>query len=241
MNNLKIIDASRSLTSHLYENEEFNSHISLDDLVLIVGPGTILLEEGEKILMDPTLLTLATYLSQGSGHIDVLDLSPEEKDIGGWKNWELLKKYMDSWQQKGAKFCSYNFIEGNILDPQLSIGPYNVLIDHCSWIWILPPPIDVKKLKELAQIYHNLLTNDGKAIIHFEEIYGRSGHVELMIDAFLTQRFNITKYVRINDEYKVKDPIVLMDLKSSFSKKYMKGESILVPYNRSFEFIVAKK
>jgi len=128
------VDARGTLTSDLWSDTGRNSYISIDDKVLLVGPGVMDEDCSQSLPMDTSMVFLLTYLS---GEFTIFDL-PVDDVRGGLHNWRAVAKQVDSWRSQGARFCNYEFVEGSIKNSKLSAG-YDVIIDHDTYRWVNPP------------------------------------------------------------------------------------------------------
>ncbi len=161
------VHAWGKLISQIWEDPNSNASISIDARVLLVGPGVskkIIEPRGMAFPMDIASIYLASYLSRGNGNLTVLDLPPGNIS-GCWKNWMAVRNIFDFLAKKGARFCPYNFTEGDVYCQNLfPPGAFDVVIDHFTWHWHNPGLV-APKLDALIRQYSRWLGDNGKAFL----------------------------------------------------------------------------
>ena len=234
---IETYELNNAETGYLLESLKSPNYVSSDADVLIVGPGAIKFFAKDShcglLPMDPSLITLAHHLSSGSGSVTVLDLNPDDEK-GGIKDWISVKSKMDNWKDLGARFSPYFFIEGDILNPPQSLKKYDTIIDHMSWRSIG----GVKFFSNLAMNYESLLDDDGKLICYFN--ISDTNELNILIESLFEQDLKCTKYIGLNEKYRVHDFAILNDLFNNNYSRTVVYDDYLKPWHKASGFIVAQ-
>ena len=212
----EVVDVEERLVYSLLEDITESSYISPDSHVLAVGPGYFS-HSCDKPMdrpMDIGMVALLDYLD--TGRMTILDLPPALKE-GGYHDWTKVKDYLDHLVDGGASLAPYEFVEGNIFD-ETPLGQFDIIHDHFTWAFAYPPGGFNKasnRFLKLAERYHSLLVDGGKALFYFNESY-KLGDSNELLDALVRTGFSVPKvYFNLTDRYVVRDPVVREDFQAA--------------------------
>ncbi len=236
----EFIDVEERLVYSLLEDITESSYISPDSNVLAVGPGCFshFCDKPMDRPMDIGMVALLDYLD--SGRMTILDLPPTHK-LGGYHDWPKVKAYLDHLVDDGASLAPYEFIEGDIFD-EMSIGEFDVIHDHFTWAFTIPPGWFTEpsnRFLRLAERYHSLLNDGGKALFYFNERYELLGNSSELLDALVRTVFSELKvYFNITDRYIVRDSVVREDFQAA---KLFHNDGTVWTFHKATGLIVAVK
>lgn len=255
----EFVDVKERLVYSLLEDTTESCYIPPDSNVLTVGPGCFshFCDKPMDRPQDIGMVALLDYLD--AGRMTILDLPPilEEGSFkqGGCRNWPKVKTYLDHLVDDGASLAPYEFVEGDIFD-ETSIGEFDVIHDHFTWMFAHPPDEFNKasnrlpRLEEryqslrnrflrLAERYQSLLKDGGKALFYFNERWGYPGEHDELLDALVSTGFSIPKvYFNMTDRYIVRDPVVREDFQAA---KFFHNDGTAWTYHNATGLIVAVK
>ena len=231
-----ITDTSRK-TSELLEDNTLPCGISIDDKVLVIGPGVLpdQVDKGLGLPMDPSVIMLSSYLSQGEGSLVIFD---EPVGVGkSLHNWHRVKDCLDHLQEAGAALAPYTFREGDFLDSSALEGSFDIINDHLTWEWIMLFGHHEDPYRMMASRYGELLAKGGRVIIHFQY---DSLHTDTLLEALVTEGFEIPAiFEGVYDIYEIQDPVILQELTTHLTADWLEEGRFLVPYHRAHGMIVA--
>ncbi|MBI2576297.1 hypothetical protein HYV84_03715 [Candidatus Woesearchaeota archaeon] len=240
----RYIDAKGMLLSQLWEDEKGKAAISIDDRVLLVGPGVWRrVSDRRKIAfpMDTALMFLANHLQRGSGTLTVLDLPPGNVR-GCCKDWVAVKNLLDSLRAKGAGLCRYYFEEGYVNNPKvLAGGAFTAIIDHYTWHWHNPLLVG-KKLDALLSQYDRLLDPGGRAFIFDRKLGDDLTYCDTIARRARELGFSADVWVGFVDRYALHDQVVLQwVLKDNYLQSAIVNRNEMNPAYNCKWFALLKK
>ena len=208
---IRHIDAKDRLISQLWGDEKSKAAISIDDRVLLVGPGVWRrISDKRKIAfpMDTSLMFLANHLQRGSGNLTVLDLPPGNVR-GCCKDWKAVNNLLDFLKGDGARLCPYHFEEGDVYNLRLFTNTtFTTIIDHYSWHWHNPLLVG-KKLDALLLQYDRWLDPGGRAFIFDRRLGNDLTYCDTIARRADELGYSAHVWVGFVDRYVLHDRVVL--------------------------------